>query len=59
MTIGEIEPSSAALSDISAACAQLWELDDNRLEPGQDYIMNLQVRLVAGTRVPNGDGLTQ
>ncbi|KAJ4951042.1 hypothetical protein NE237_027874 [Protea cynaroides] len=33
----EIEPSEEELSDLSQACNKLWELDTNRLVPGQDY----------------------
>lgn len=44
MTCAEVEPTPAELESISDACAKLWELDENRLEPGQDYLMNLQVR---------------
>lgn len=43
MTIGAVEPSSHELGSLSAACDKLWDLDENRLEPGQDYMMNLQV----------------
>lgn len=32
-----IEPTEEELADISAACNRLWELDLNRLTPGQDY----------------------
>ena len=31
------------LSDLSAACTRLWELDENRLIPGLDYAIDLQV----------------
>lgn len=41
--MGSVEPSQEELGNLSDACGKLWELDDNRLEPGQDYHMNLQV----------------
>lgn len=53
MTMG-VEPSEAELSNLSHACGKLWDLDDNRLEPGQDYLMNLQVWCFArGQTTPN------
>ena len=30
------------------ACQELWTLDQNRLTPGQDYVLNLQVRQPLG-----------
>lgn len=33
----DIEPTQKELSDLSKACSKLWELDLNRLVPGQDY----------------------
>jgi len=35
-------PTDEELQDLSAACARLWELDTNRLSPGQDYDINIQ-----------------
>ncbi|KAG0588562.1 hypothetical protein KC19_2G252400 [Ceratodon purpureus] len=32
-----VEPTEEELADLSAACNRLWELDLNRLTPGQDY----------------------
>ncbi|KAF8379159.1 hypothetical protein HHK36_028588 [Tetracentron sinense] len=32
-----IEPSEEELADLSQACNKLWELDSNRLVPGEDY----------------------
>ena len=53
MTMG-VEPSEGELSNLSHACGKLWDLDDNRLEPGQDYLMNLQVWCFArGQTTPN------
>jgi hypothetical protein len=46
MTIGAVEPSARELSSLSEACGKLWDLDDNRLEPGRDYHLNLQVRKI-------------
>lgn len=43
------EPSTHELDSLSAACSKLWELDDNRLVPGSDYQLNLQVRALART----------
>jgi hypothetical protein len=37
-----INPTPEELSDISLACSRLWDLDTNRLVPGQDYAINLQ-----------------
>lgn len=33
----KVEPTEEELADLSAACNRLWELDLNRLTPGQDY----------------------
>lgn len=33
----DLEPTEEELSDLSKACNRLWELDLNRLVPGQDY----------------------
>ena len=27
---------------MALACARLWELDENRLTPGEDYALNVQ-----------------
>lgn len=35
-------PTPEELSNLSAACNHLWELDHNRLVPGRDYEINLQ-----------------
>lgn len=37
-----VEPSAGELEDLSVATTRLWELDVNRLVPGQDYIINVQ-----------------
>ncbi|KAF2553279.1 hypothetical protein F2Q68_00037073, partial [Brassica cretica] len=34
---GDLEPSQLELSGLSEACNKLWELDSNRLVPGNDY----------------------
>ncbi|ESQ55724.1 hypothetical protein EUTSA_v10025290mg [Eutrema salsugineum] len=36
-TNGSLEPSQLELSGLSEACNKLWELDSNRLVPGNDY----------------------
>lgn len=36
-THGDLEPSQLELSGLSEACNKLWELDSNRLVPGNDY----------------------
>jgi poly(U)-specific endoribonuclease len=36
------EPSAAELQNISLAAQRLWELDHNRLEPGTDFVLDLQ-----------------
>ena len=36
------EPTEAELDSISEAANQLWDLDDNRLECGPHYRINLQ-----------------
>ncbi|GLJ11612.1 hypothetical protein SUGI_0172760 [Cryptomeria japonica] len=33
----DLEPTEEEISDLSRACNRLWELDLNRLVPGQDY----------------------
>ncbi|KAH9300435.1 hypothetical protein KI387_012018, partial [Taxus chinensis] len=33
----DLEPTEEEISDLSKACSRLWELDFNRLVPGQDY----------------------
>jgi hypothetical protein len=43
MAYGGVDPTSQELNNISLACSRLWELDENRLTPGQDYRLNLQV----------------
>ncbi|XP_021765743.1 poly(U)-specific endoribonuclease-B-like [Chenopodium quinoa] len=37
----EMEPSENELSDYISACAKLWELDFNRLNPGKDYELDV------------------
>lgn len=37
-----VTPTLEELSDLSKATLKLWSLDVNRLEPGKDYILNLQ-----------------
>ena len=36
-------PTAAELGNLSLACQRLWSLDHNRLEPGRDYKLDLQV----------------
>ncbi|KAJ3144881.1 hypothetical protein HDU89_007684 [Geranomyces variabilis] len=36
------EPTQEELNNFSAAVAKLWELDGNRLQPGTDFVLNLQ-----------------
>ena len=36
-------PTQEELNDLSLACNRLWSLDDNRLEPGREYVIDLQV----------------
>eukprot|EP00238_Polyblepharides_amylifera_P012761 CAMPEP_0196591590 /NCGR_PEP_ID=MMETSP1081-20130531/70203_1 /TAXON_ID=36882 /ORGANISM="Pyramimonas amylifera, Strain CCMP720" /LENGTH=331 /DNA_ID=CAMNT_0041914995 /DNA_START=205 /DNA_END=1200 /DNA_ORIENTATION=+ len=36
------EPTEEELGDLSMACARLWDLDVNRLTPGEDYTLNVQ-----------------
>ena len=31
--------------ELSRICQELWDLDDNRLKPGVDYVIDLQVRM--------------
>jgi len=38
-----VQVSREELADLSLACSKLWDLDDNRLEPGRDYNLDLQV----------------
>jgi poly(U)-specific endoribonuclease len=35
--LANVEPTDEELNDLSVACNRLWELDLNRLTPGQDY----------------------
>lgn len=35
-------PTQQELSSLSAACQRIWQLDINRIQPGQDYILNPQ-----------------
>ncbi len=35
-------PTVEELTDVSLACARLWELDEHRLTPGVHYVINLQ-----------------
>jgi poly(U)-specific endoribonuclease len=37
-----VHPTDEELADLGAACNKLWELDVNRLAPGEDYRINLQ-----------------
>jgi hypothetical protein len=37
--------SREELSDLSLACQKVWDLDGNRLEPGQHYDIDLQARV--------------
>ena len=39
-----VHPTEEELGDLNAACQRLWELDENRLQPGIDYAINVQVR---------------
>lgn len=41
-----VDPSPAELDDIKLAAQKLWTLDENRLKPGVDYAVNLQVGIV-------------
>jgi len=53
-----IKPSAAELADISAAAQRLWELDGmNRLVPGVDYEIDLQVRRKRRTGRREQDGI--
>lgn len=38
----EVHPSQEEINDISAAGNKLWELDFNRLVPGEEYAINVQ-----------------
>jgi len=37
-----MNPTPTELKSLSAACTKLWNLDDNRLVPNEDYEINLQ-----------------
>lgn len=37
-----VHPTQEELDDLSLACQKLWQLDENRLEPGRDYGINVQ-----------------
>ena len=41
--MGSPTPSQEELNDLSLACKRVWDLDDNRLQPGKDYDIDLQV----------------
>ena len=36
-----LEPSPEELEDVTLACAKLWDLDRNRLTPGEDFQLNI------------------
>ncbi|KAJ3174901.1 hypothetical protein HDU87_006567 [Geranomyces variabilis] len=36
------EPTQEEMNNFAAAAAKLWELDGNRLQPGSDFVLNLQ-----------------
>lgn len=38
-----VEPTAEELGSLSLACARLWDLDTNRLVPGKDYVIDLQM----------------
>lgn len=38
----DVTPTAEELADVSLACARLWELDTNRLEPGVHYEIDPQ-----------------
>ena len=38
-----VQVSREELADLSLACSKLWDLDDNRLEPGRDHTLDVQV----------------
>merc|ERR1712039_18867 len=40
--VGTPHPTEAELSSISEAAKKLWDLDENRLTPGEHYAINLQ-----------------
>lgn len=46
--IQPIEPSAQEISDIAKAAQRLWELDINRLTPGEGFILDVQ-----GEKSPN------
>lgn len=39
------EPTAGELGSLIAAAQKLWELDENRLKPGVDYLLNVQVSI--------------
>lgn len=41
-----VEPTSAELQSIALCAQRLWELDDNKLEPEVDYVIETQVPLL-------------
>ncbi|KAJ3242020.1 hypothetical protein HDU81_008892 [Chytriomyces hyalinus] len=47
-------PTQKELQDLSAAAQRLWDLDNNRLNPGKDFQLNLQRK----TFVSNQDDMT-
>lgn len=51
----DIEPCEEELSDYTIACAKLWELDFNRLTPGEDY----EVDVGEGKRVHDTEDMTE
>uniref|UniRef100_A0A1J3HAT7 Poly(U)-specific endoribonuclease-B n=1 Tax=Noccaea caerulescens TaxID=107243 RepID=A0A1J3HAT7_NOCCA len=54
-TQGDLEPSQLELSGLSEACNKLWELDYNRLVPGNDY----QIDCGDGKRVHERSDMAQ
>jgi hypothetical protein len=44
--MASVTPSQAELDNFSAAANKLWALDENRLTPGTDYALNIQVRIL-------------
>ncbi|KAL8159025.1 hypothetical protein V2J09_000562 [Rumex salicifolius] len=50
-----IEPCEEELLDLSRACEKLWELDINRLVPGQDY----EIDCGEGKKVYNKDDMAE
>lgn len=51
----ELEPSEDELADFARACNKLWELDLNRLVPGQDY----EIDCGEGKRVHGREDMAQ